>query len=590
MPTPEGYQEDVHYKAEPIAQTAIEEVPFDDELSAQGGSIHEVPRTPAEELGMIVEELEAATGGVHKASEDRKDGTAELGTGAWYEDSYKKDWNRKTLEVSVTSKVTLEEFERDTPKHVWEALTDLAEKHKGEEWMFINATAAGGGVAIMRSPLIHLMNMLGVNAKWYAIEPDKDKKFFDITKNKFHNVLQDVAEPGTVLTEEDMDLYDEVIDMNVAKLKDRLAEADTIVIDDWQPAGIIDHLKGVNGKEALNPDANLIFRDHIHTNGELMGAEGTTQRNSWSFLWHGRGEGRISHADAFITHPKDEMVPPDVPDDKVVFMGATIDLHDDLNGPTTGEDIEKGFDFINHQLSENEGQTPIDRDRGYFILVARFDESKGMPQALEAYAKYREEMARQGVPESQIKQLLLVGNGSTDDPSGKPQLELMMNLRSNEFAYIKDDVKIARVPHNDRAIQAVLSNADIALQPSIAEGFEARVTDAIFLGVPVIGSDRGGIPLQIIEGLSGHVVDPYNTDRIAEYMTKYGQNELARRMLQKTTEQAFRSHNIKFTTPYNALRFLGINHLLNQQKQGTPFRGRRQSVEEALGRPDLLTA
>ncbi len=444
------------------------------------------------------------------------------------EEAYTKRYQPENgdLEVHVSSRVTPEDYERITPAEDMELLNDYAEQLQGKKIMFINATAAGGGVAIMRSPMINLMNLVGVDASWHALQPDEEKNFFDVSKQKFHNVLQDVHEDKTIrLNKEDETIYDSVIEQNAKALEKPLSEADVIVIDDWQPSGLIPHLKGgliptgggLEYREGINPGATILFRDHIHTEGELMGTEGTPQHTTWKFIWD---HNRVNEADAFITHPKDEFVPPDVPDAKTVFMPATADPVDDLNRPLSEAEAESGYGFINDQLYENEGQKPIDLRRPYIALIARFDPSKGMPQGMESYVKARNEMVARGVSEEDLPQLVVVGNGSIDDPDGGPLLKEMMDIRGELPEDVQDDIKIARVPHNDVAINAILKGASLALQPSTKEGFESRVTDAILQGVPVIGSDRGGIPLQIVPGKSGYVVNPYDTNKWAEHITK----------------------------------------------------------------------
>lgn len=485
------------------------------------------------------------------------------------EDAYSKLHDPETLEVHVQSRVTLEDFEAVTPKEDMAQLDEYARQMQGKKIVFINATAAGGGVAIMRAPLVHLLRLKGIDAHWYALIPDEEKKFFDITKQKFHNVLQDVAQPGTELTEEDKAFYHEVVDENAKVLEEPLRAADVIVIDDWQPSGLIPHIK-----DRLNPEATILFRDHIHTEGELMGTPGTPQHTTWKFIWD---ENRVKDADVFITHPKDEFVPPDVPDQKVVFMPATGDLLDDLNRPLSPEEMEDGLAFINHQLACNEDQKPLDLSRPYIVLIARFDPSKGMPEGMESYAKARKKILDAGVSEADLPQLVVLGNGSVDDPDGMPLLSQMMDLRREKYAEIKDDLKIARVPHNDRAINALLKGARIALQPSTKEGFESRVTDAILQGVPVIGSDRGGIPLQIVEGESGFVANPYDTDRWSDLISELIIDEPRYNTLQKKTAELAITKNYSFTTIPNALRWLGLSL---EVRKNPDFHGGRRHVED----------
>ncbi len=482
-------------------------------------------------------------------------------------DVYKKIHDPKTCEVRVESRVTLEHYEEITPPEEMTLLKEYAKAMQGRRLIFVNATYAGGGVAIMRAPLIHLLRLIGVDAHWYVLQPDE--KAFLVTKRKFHNVLQDVAGPDVELTDDDKAIYEAWIKRNVEALKGALSKATDIVIDDWQPSGLIPYIKN-----DINPKATLLFRDHIQTEGELMVTPGTPQYTTWDYIWN---HNRTKEADVFITHPVDEFVPPNVPDEKVVFMPATCDMLDDLNRSLNDHEKQAGFAFIDDQFATNEGQKPLDRTRPYIVLIARFDPSKGMPHGLESYARARKKMVAAGVSKNQLPQLVVLGNGSVDDPDGMPVLAEIMALRSAKYTAIQDDIKVARVPHNDAAINALLGGAMLALQPSTKEGFESRVTDAILQGVPVIGSSRGGIPLQIIEGESGHVIDPHDTaewaERISELLTTSQKYEL----LKQRTKELAREKNYEFTTVPNALSWL---HLALEVADNPNFRGNRRWAKE----------
>jgi glycosyltransferase involved in cell wall biosynthesis len=501
------------------------------------------------------------------------------------ESAYTTRYDEKTGEVIVSSKVTEADYEAITPSEDMAALRQYAEQMKGRKVIFVNATAAGGGVAIMRKPQIHLMQTLGIDAHWYALRPDETA--FSITKGKIHNVLQDVAPKGTILTEDDISYYDGWMAENATMLKEPLSQATDIIIDDWQPSGLIPYLKGfdetrpdgsVKHHDGFNPNATLLFRDHIQTEGQLMDTPGTPQHKTWEFLWE---HNRIKDADAFITHPKDEFVPPDVPDSKVVFMPATIDPLDDLNRQLNPTERQAGIDFINHQLALNQNQEPVNMSRPYLILMARFDPSKGMDKMVESYTLARNQLVAEGMPIEKIPQCVIIGNGSVDDPDGSPMLAKIMQQRSELDEATQTDLKIARVPHNDMAINAMLGGALIANQPSTKEGFESRVTDAQWQGVEVIGSSEGGIPLQIIEGENGFVINPHDTKAWAARIV-----ERVKTLADPKTLQARRQHvraithreSYKFTTIPNTLRWLS----LCENAKNEDFEGNRRYPEEFL--------
>lgn len=422
------------------------------------------------------------------------------------------------------------------------------------------------------------MNLVGVDAHWHAMKPDP--KAAEVTKWSFHNVMQNV-EGSIPLNEQGMKVYEEWGKENAELLKEPLQKANVIILDDWQTASLIPYIKGYEEETpdgpvyhlGINPTAKLFFRNHIHTEGQLMGTEGTPQYTTWKYLWE---RNRIKEADMFIVHPKDEFVPPGVPREKVVFMPATCDLLDDLNRPLDEGERARGLAFINEQLTQTDNQEPLDANRPYLVLIARFDESKGMPLGMESYAKARQQLVQLGV-EERVPQFMVVGNGSVDDPSGKPMLEQMLHLRADSYGDIKKDIKIARVPHNDIAINALLKGAMIALQPSTKEGFESRVTEAISQGVPALGSNQGGIPIQIEHNKSGYIIDPYDTDEWARRIVELVMDREKYETLRVSTKELARTKNYAYTTVPQGIRWLWL-----WNNTGPDIQGNHRWVEDLI--------
>src|SRR5207245_11270667 len=102
--------------------------------------------------------------------------------------------------------------------------------------------------------LTELLLRVYVYVQWYVLIPRKEA--FDITKSKFHNVLQAVARQDTELTETDKLLYEDWMKENAEALQGVFQQADMVVIDDPQPAGLIPYIK------QANHDAKLIYRSH----------------------------------------------------------------------------------------------------------------------------------------------------------------------------------------------------------------------------------------------------------------------------------------------------------------------------------------
>ena len=460
-------------------------------------------------------------------------------------------------EVHPAELVTLADYERTTTQAEFAHLRALVKEFAGKRLVFINATPRGGGVALMRHALIRLMILLDVDAHWYTLQPRKEA--FDITKPKFHNVLQAVASPEVELDKHDKEIYNSWMKENADALHDVFLQADVVVIDDPQPAGLIPYIK------EANPAAKIIYRSHIQIVGSLASQPGTPQYTTWSFLWDS-----IKHADYFVSHPMQMFVPDNVPAEKVFYLPATTDPLDGLNKPLSDVQLTIYMKMFNALLVQT-GQTPLDEKRPYIIQIARFDPSKGIPDLLDSYRKLREILAEN--PEA-IPQLIITGVGSVDDPDGIPIYSLIWTmLQSSPYAEFADDIKVVRLPHKDQILNALLRASKIVLQLSTKEGFEVKVTEALMKSKPVVAYRVGGIPLQIEDGETGYLIEVGNTTRVAEHLRDLLTNsELCERMSRAAGEKA----NTDYLTIPNALCWL---FLANQLLKNVQIEGNYQWVK-----------
>jgi len=402
--------------------------------------------------------------------------------------------------VTTPPLASLSAYEAITPLNEIKFLLKLAKAFKGKKIVFFSATPQGGGVALMRHSLIRIFKLLKVNASWYVLKDDP--KIYEITKKKFHNVLQNVASNDCSLNEHDKEIFNKWSKNNAVFFKKVFKETDVIVIDDPQPSGLIPYIK------KINPKAVILYRSHIQLISKLVDTKGTAQNATWEFIWE-----KISSADIFISHPIKSFVPVSVPKEKVAFMGATTDRLDGLNKELTDEQKRFYLSEFNRFLV-NSGTTPLDHTKPYIIQIARFDPSKGIPDLLEVYKNLSQRLIKNNF---EIPELVIVGNGSIDDPDGVPIYNLAKNIiSSSEYKFIKDNVKILKVPHYDQLLNTLLRNAVIALQLSYREGYEVKVTEALMKGIPVVAYKSGGIPLQIVDKKSGFLVKTKDKEKVQD--------------------------------------------------------------------------
>lgn len=442
-------------------------------------------------------------------------------------------------EVEVTDLVSLADYRKTVSEKTFQDLLNIAKRFSGKSISFINSTPQGGGVAIMRHALMRLFKLLNINSHWYVLKPNLQA--FNITKRKFHNILQAVAKDAR-LTQEDIKLYNHWIAENAKFFEEVFKNSDVIVIDDPQPSGLIPYIK------KINPKAKVIYRSHIQIESKLVGKEGTPQQEVWEFLWN-----NIKEADCFVSHPVLDFVPKDVPREKLVFMPATTDPLDGLNKTLTRDQMDYYFHLFNKFLKE-EGQTPVDLRIPYIIQIARFDPSKGIPDVLDSYYKLCKKLSANKRP---LPQLIITGNGSIDDPDRLPVFSATMRIvNSQKFAKLRKLIKVVPIPHVDQLFNALLRNSKVTLQLSIKEGFEVKVTEALMKGIPVIAYKTGGIPLQVKDNINGFLIPVGKTNEVSDCLYKLLTDE---KLYNKVSNAAEKYYNRDFLTIANGIRWLNLS-------------------------------
>lgn len=493
---------------------------------------------------------------------------------------YRLERDPDTYEVHVNSDVGLGHYEDITRPEDWKLLKEQAEPLEGTKWVFVNPTMEGGGVAMLRPPLVHLMQELGIDARWHVMEPIHEAHRgnpFEVTK-MMHNISQRQSEQR--LSDEDKELHKHWADTEngpVLEGQDHIQNADFIVIDDPQPLPLMARLK------RANPGAKFIWRNHIDTHNGLMSDPTSPQGEVASYLMDELG---MREADAVVAHPVEDFLHPGM-EDKTFFAPATVDPFDNLNRHLSEEEVVEGIEFINAEIEKKNLELmmagreadmqpllSMDPDRQRITLIARFDPSKGMDKAMEMGVRTRQILRELGTPEEELPEVVIVGNGSQDDPDGTRMFEEMLDRRRELYPEEAHGITIMRLKHNYDAMNALMWRSTLIMQTSDAEGLENRVGDAIRHSKPVVISNRGGIKTQVLEGESGIILDydkpGHDLERGAEFMTwMLSDPEAYQRMVESTGRQAETLISREFTTTANATRFMRIaNHL--RERPGAP--------------------
>jgi trehalose synthase len=357
-------------------------------------------------------------------------------------------------EISLGQK-SLADYTHIAGKETVERIRELAEPMKGHRVLHVSATAFGGGVSEILYTIVPLMRDIGLDAHWHVIFGKEE--FYNATK-LLHNSLQGAEE---TLSDSEWALFDEINAINAEGLR---GEWDTVIVHDPQPIGL--------RRGAKEKGRNWIWRCHIDL----------SEPNPAPIA---RLLPMIEEYDATVWH-----MPAYVPQgvnghNGVKIIPPAIDPLSPKNMAFSPDDAA----FVCKQFG-------IDVDRPLLTQVSRFDPWKDPMGVIDAYRTVHEQ-----VPDVQ---LALVGSMATDDPEGWEFFQ-----HTFEYAEGDEDIKILNNLNNVGAIEvnAFQSQSDVCLQKSIREGFGLTVTEALWKGRPTIGGNVGGIPLQIVDGESGFLVD-----------------------------------------------------------------------------------
>lgn len=341
----------------------------------------------------------------------------------------------------------IDQYSGVSPKGDLVLIQKLGEKLKKKSFLHINSTRSGGGVAEILQRMVPILNELGIEARWEIIEGDD--RFYDITK-KIHNAIQGNPEN---ITKEMWDHHYEINRKNAGKLN---LEANAVLIHDPQPAPLIKFRK--KGK--------WIWRCHIDVSNPVKEVCDYLMRYCSKY-----------NAAVF----------------SVARFARAMSIDEFIIPPSIDPLSEKNRELSPEEIHETASRLRIPADRPILLQVSRFDRFKDPVGVIEAYKivkKYNDCI------------LILAGSPATDDPEGEAVLNEV-----KEYVAGDPDIHILLLPpFSDKDINALQRMSSVVLQKSLKEGFGLTVSEGMWKGKPVIGGAVGGIPLQIVHGITGFLV------------------------------------------------------------------------------------
>ena len=361
-----------------------------------------------------------------------------------------------------------------------EEIRELAAPLAGSRILHLNSTSFGGGVAEILMSLVPLMVDVGLAAELQVIRGNDE--FYQVTK-AMHNSLQGMYVDWTPQMRE---IWLENNRRN-AKLFDE--DYDFVLIHDAQPAAILTSLQEQNGARA---NGKWIWLCHV----DLTDA----QVQAWDML-----KPHLREYDAAVcTMP--EYIKEDLHGPQLYIVPPAIDPLSPKNVPLPEETC--------HAILERYG---IDHRRPFIAQISRFDPWKDPLGVIEAYR-----LVKQEIPDVQ---LVLVASMAHDDPEGWAWYERTVRRAGEDY-----DIHILSNLNGVGNVEVnAFQRAQVVIQKSVREGFGLVISEALWKGRPVVAGNVGGIPLQLVDGETGYLVN--TTEECAErVLSLLRDDELAKRM------------------------------------------------------------
>ena len=345
-------------------------------------------------------------------------------------------------------------------------LVDIAKKARnlyGKHILHINSTYQGGGVAEILNSLIPLMNDIGIDTGWRTLHGTPD--FFTVTK-KFHNALQG---EDIHFTERKKRLY---FQANGDFATYTHIDHDCVVIHDPQPLPLIKFYK------KRQP---WLWRCHVDLSNP--------NNRLWDFLTT-----FILKYDVVIVS-NENYKKKDLPVEQRIIYPAIDPLS------------SKNMELSDSDISKYLRKFGVSTDKPLIAQISRFDKWKDPEGVVKVFKLVKEKVDCR---------LVLCGNLATDDPEGPRIYEA--TKKGTKKLVDRGDIIFVTDPASSNFIfiNALQRISSVIIQKSIREGFGLVVTEALWKGTPVVASNVGGIPLQIIDGENGFLVDPYDNQGFAD--------------------------------------------------------------------------
>ena len=377
--------------------------------------------------------------------------------------------------MAILPVITLDKYSNVVGDEIIEKIYDEASSLSEKTVVHINSTYQGGGVAEILNSLIILMNDVGIKTDWRLLHGDLD--FFTTTK-KFHNALQGEK---INLSSKKKEIY---YINNVNNAIFTHINHDFVIVHDPQPLPIITCYK---------KKQPWIWRCHIDLSDPM--------KELWEYLkmFILKYDAMVVSMDKFRERGTSGRIMPQY------IIRPSVNPFNIKNKKISGSTVSKYL-----------SKASIDQDKPIICQVSRFDKWKDPKGMVKIFKLIKKKVDCR---------LVLVGSMATDDPEGQDIFENLEKIVENE-----KDIHLI-INASDIVINALQRASSVVIQKSVKEGFAITVSEALWKGTPVVASNVGGIPSQVIDGKNGYLLDPRGYSGFADRITHLIKNpDIAKKM------------------------------------------------------------
>ncbi|NOR84731.1 glycosyltransferase [archaeon] len=229
--------------------------------------------------------------------------------------------------------------------------------------------------------------------------------------------------------------------------------------------------------------------------------------------------------------------------DKVVFLtqdyiDAAIDLglqkeKAELIPPITNTNFFRVLDIDKNTVKSG---YKIPQDSKVILCVQRLDYKSGHSQLIRAFPKIKKEIP--------TAKLIFVSDKSMSNKNQKQKntikqvLQLIKELKLEKDIIFTGDI-------DDQSLLELYNTSDLVALCSKNEGFGLSITEAMACGNPIVGTNAGGIPIQVKDGINGYLVNVEDIDTTSKQIIKIlSDSKLRKKMSKKALEFVEKYFNI----------------------------------------------